>query len=295
MMSRVDGIAPADVRIGMAVRARIVDAKTMRRWSSSSRWRGMSDERLSARQDRHRRRGHLRGRQGAGLQAIELAAQASLLALAEAGLHAARRRRAVRRPAARHARRPELQPSTSGIQPKLTDNNRTGGSSFLVHLEHAALALDAGLCDVALIAYGSNQRTASGKLVQTSRPSPWEAPYKPLRPISSYALAAARHMHQYGTTKRQLAEVAVAARHWAQLNPEAFARDAADARQRSSTRAWSATRSACATAASSPTAPRRRDDARRSCAPTMRARRSTCSARRQRPRTPTSPPCPTSP
>jgi acetyl-CoA acetyltransferase len=78
---------------------------------------------------------------------------------------------------------------------------------------------------VALIAYGSNQATASGKLVQTSRPPVHEAPYKPLRPISSYALAAARHMNRYGTTKRQLAEVAVAARRWAQLNPEAVARD----------------------------------------------------------------------
>src|SRR6185436_5117347 len=46
-----------------------------------------------------------------------------------------------------------------------------------------------------------------------------------LRPISSYALAAARHMHQYGTTREQLAEVAVAARKWAQLNPEAFSRE----------------------------------------------------------------------
>ena len=112
-----------------------------------------------------------------------------------------------------------------GIQPRLTENNRTGGSAFLTHAIWAALAIEAGQCDVALIAYGSNQATASGALVQTSRSSTYEAPYKPLRPISSYALAAARHMHQYGTTKRQLAEVAVAARRWAQLNPEAVARD----------------------------------------------------------------------
>jgi acetyl-CoA acetyltransferase len=65
-------------------------------------------------------------------------------------------------------------------------------------------------------------------LVQASRPSPYEAPYKPLRPITSYALAAARHMHLYGTTKQQLAEVAVAARRWAQLNPEAVSRDELD-------------------------------------------------------------------
>jgi acetyl-CoA acetyltransferase len=114
---------------------------------------------------------------------------------------------------------------TLGIHPRFLDNNRTGGSSFQVHALLAALALDAGLCDVALIAYGSNQRSSTGKLLQSSRPSPWESPYKPLRPISSYALAAARHMHQYGTTKEQLGAVAVAARQWAQLNPEAFVRE----------------------------------------------------------------------
>ena len=101
---------------------------------------------------------------------------------------------------------------------------------------------------MALIAYGSNQATATGKLQSTSRASAYEAPYRPLRPISSYALAAARHMHQYGTTKRQLAEVAVAARRWAQLNPEAFARDPL-AIDDAWLRAWCPTRSACATAA----------------------------------------------
>jgi acetyl-CoA acetyltransferase len=112
-----------------------------------------------------------------------------------------------------------------GIQPRVTDNCRTGGSSFQIQASIAALMLAAGQCDVALIAYGSNQRSTTGKLVSTSRLSPWETPYRPLRPISSYALAAARHMHQYGTTKEQLGEVAVAARKWAQLNPEATMRE----------------------------------------------------------------------
>jgi acetyl-CoA acetyltransferase len=112
-----------------------------------------------------------------------------------------------------------------GVQPRFSDNCRTGGSSFQIHASIAALALAAGQCDVALIAYGSNQRSATGKLATSARGSPWEAPYRPLRPISSYALAAARHMHQYGTTKEQLGEVAVAARRWAQKNPDAFMRD----------------------------------------------------------------------
>lgn len=111
------------------------------------------------------------------------------------------------------------------IHPRFTDNNRTGGSAFMSHVAVAALALDAGYCDVAVIAHGSNQRTgAGGKLVSAARSSSWEAPYKPLFPVSSYALVAARHMHEFGTTRAQLAEVAVAARGWANTNPEAFAK-----------------------------------------------------------------------
>jgi acetyl-CoA acetyltransferase len=112
-----------------------------------------------------------------------------------------------------------------GNHPRYIDNTRTGGSSFQIHAARAALALEAGQCDVALIAYGSDQRSAAGKLVSSARVSPWESAYKPLRPISGYALAAARHMHQYGTTKEQLGEVAIAARQWARLNPEATMRD----------------------------------------------------------------------
>ncbi|SOE65937.1 Acetyl-CoA acetyltransferase [Burkholderia sp. D7] len=111
-----------------------------------------------------------------------------------------------------------------GIHPRFTDNNRSGGSAFEIYAHTAAMALATGQIDVALIAYGSNQRSGAGKLVQSSRQSPWESPYKPMNPASSYALAAARHMHQYGTTREHLAEVAVAARKWAQLNPDAFVR-----------------------------------------------------------------------
>jgi acetyl-CoA acetyltransferase len=113
-----------------------------------------------------------------------------------------------------------------GIHPKITDNNRTGGSAFQAYVELAAWLLAAGAIDVALIAYGSNQATATGKLVTTVRPMAYEVAYKPINPVSSYALAAARHMHCYGTTKEQLGAVAVSARQWAALNPEAFKREA---------------------------------------------------------------------
>lgn len=111
-----------------------------------------------------------------------------------------------------------------GIKPRYSDATTVGGSSFVSHLHHAAAAIEAGLCEVALIVYGSIQRSGGGRLVSASEQSPYEAPYSPRYPVSMYALAASRHMYQYGTTREQLAEVAVAARMWAQLNPKAFAR-----------------------------------------------------------------------
>lgn len=111
-----------------------------------------------------------------------------------------------------------------GLSPRYTDNNRTGGSSFMSHMITAAMMLDAGYLDVALIAYGSNQRTNGGKLATKMAPNSWDLPYKPLFPVSFYALAAARHMHDYGTTREQMATVATSARAWANGNPEAFAK-----------------------------------------------------------------------
>jgi acetyl-CoA acetyltransferase len=112
-----------------------------------------------------------------------------------------------------------------GIRPRYSDATSMGGSSFVSHLFHAATAIDAGLCEVALIAYGSTQRSAGGRLVSGSETLPYEAPYRPRYPVSMYALAASRHMHEYGTTREQLAEVAVATREWAKMNPKAFVRE----------------------------------------------------------------------
>ena len=114
-----------------------------------------------------------------------------------------------------------------GIHPKVSEGTQIGGSSPVAHLMWAALALDAGLCDVALVCYGSNQRSAAGRLLSPSTGEPliYETPYGPRYPISSYALAASRHMYEFGTTREQLAAVAVAARRWAELNPLAFMRD----------------------------------------------------------------------
>ncbi len=162
-----------------------------------------------------------------GVLAVDMAARAALIALDDAGL-------SVTDVDALYTSAPyealggmELA-EYLGVQPKVTDCNRTGGSAFEVYVQQAALALAAGLINCAVIAYGSNPASSAAKAVGMSRASPWEAPYQPLSPISSYALAASRHMHLYGTTRRQLAEVAVAARQWARLNPEAAARDPLD-------------------------------------------------------------------
>lgn len=105
------------------------------------------------------------------------------------------------------------------------DGTMVGGASFLFHLRAAMSALDSGQCSVALVCYGSNQRSAGGKLVSMPDPQPFETPYAPLYPLSSYALAAARHMHEFGTTREDMANVALAARQWAGKNPDAFVRD----------------------------------------------------------------------
>ena len=158
-----------------------------------------------------------------GLNSMDLAATAGLLALADANL-------SVADVDALFVCLPDDMLSGLslaeylGIQPRMTSNNRTGGSAFLTHAMAAALAIEAGLCNVALITYGANPRTGGGKLVLPPGASIYERPYR-VSLAASYALAATRHMLQYGTTRRQLAEVVVAARQWAMLNPEAYLRE----------------------------------------------------------------------
>jgi acetyl-CoA acetyltransferase len=118
-----------------------------------------------------------------------------------------------------------------GLRPTFVESTMLGGSSFVAHLLPAVHALMAGTCNAVLVCYGSTQRSgtmdrpAVGKMRQVLDPQPYESPYEPMQPISAYALAAARHMRQYGTTREQLAEVAVAARAWARLNPLAYSQD----------------------------------------------------------------------
>jgi acetyl-CoA acetyltransferase len=158
-----------------------------------------------------------------GLTAMELLAEAALAAIEDAGLTLPDID-AIFAATSTHAFPTLSVAEYLGIKPRFFDGTNVGGSSFEMHLLQAALALDQGLCDAALICYGSNQRTAGGRLVSMSEPQWHETPYRPRHPITAYALVAGRHMHQFGTTREMLADVAVAARDWANLNPAAFAR-----------------------------------------------------------------------
>ena len=114
-----------------------------------------------------------------------------------------------------------------GIRPRHIDATETGGSSYLIHVAHAAEAIAAGRCRVALITLGGKPRTGGlamgGEDAAFTPEHAFEAPFGPTFP-ALYALAASRHMHEYGTTSAQLAAVKVAASRHAQHNPNALLR-----------------------------------------------------------------------
>ena len=116
-----------------------------------------------------------------------------------------------------------------GIIPKFVDGTSVGGCSFVMHVGHAALAIANGLCSVALVTHGESGRSRVGvggypQGPQTIR-GQFEAPWGLPSPVGAYAMACSRHMALYGTTQEQLAEIAVATRKWAALNPKAMYRD----------------------------------------------------------------------
>ena len=155
---------------------------------------------------------------------VELMANASYAALADAGLH-------IHDVDAIYAATPYYwMPSVTlaeqlCVQPRATDSTNIGGASVVAQVGHAMRDLATGRASVALIAYGSTQRSDGGRLVTRAEISSYEKPYGALFPISGYALVAQRHMHEFGTTRAQLAQVAVSASEWAHLNPEALKRE----------------------------------------------------------------------
>ncbi len=112
-----------------------------------------------------------------------------------------------------------------GVRPTMIDSTETGGSSYLVHVQHAAQAIAQGAISVALITLAGKPRTGGTAPGASARPTAPESPFESdfgLAVVSGYALAAQRHMFEFGTTGAQLAEIKVAASTHAQHNPNAF-------------------------------------------------------------------------
>ncbi len=117
-----------------------------------------------------------------------------------------------------------------GIKPKHINSTETGGSSYVIHVAHAAEAIAAGKCRVALVTLAGRPRAEGGQMRgMAARPDlfpeqNFEAPYGGVV-LNMYAMCAMRHMYEYGTTSEQLAWIKVAASHHAQHNPHAMLRD----------------------------------------------------------------------
>ena len=118
-----------------------------------------------------------------------------------------------------------------GIRPRWLDSTSTGGGAWEIMAAHAADAIAQGHADVVLLSYGSTSRSDLKKGLRAANldwgsrgPMQWEVPYGHTL-ISKYAMAARRHMHEYGTTMEQMAEIAVSARYNAGFNPEAQERE----------------------------------------------------------------------
>ncbi|MDE0757382.1 MAG: thiolase [Pseudomonadales bacterium] len=113
-----------------------------------------------------------------------------------------------------------------GIQPNWVDSTSVGGCSFMLHVRHAAAAINDGLCNTVLITHGESGRSNVGRSGfrgggAATLPGQFEAPFGGMGPTTSFTLPFLRYMKETGTTLEQLAMVAVSQRCWAGLNPRA--------------------------------------------------------------------------
>lgn len=122
---------------------------------------------------------------------------------------------------------PALLGEALGINPRYIDGTSVGGCSFIIMAGHAMLALHHGLCDVAVVSHGESGRSGVGvtRGRDTSLSGQFEIPYGFGGAPTYFGMITTRHMHDYGTTLEQWAQVAVSTRAWAALNPKARFRD----------------------------------------------------------------------
>lgn len=116
-----------------------------------------------------------------------------------------------------------------GITPTWVDGTSVGGCSFMLHVRHAAAAIEAGLCNTALITHGESGRNWIGRSGASIFPSlfqmQFEQPYGVTRPPTMFTIPVMRFMKEYGVTEEQIANVAVVQREWAAFHPRASFRD----------------------------------------------------------------------
>jgi len=122
---------------------------------------------------------------------------------------------------------PALLGEALGITPRYVDGTTVGGCSFIIEVGHAVAALHHGLCDVAVISHGESGRSGVGVSPRrdTSLSGQFEAPFGFGGAPTLFGMVTTRHMHVYGTTLEQWAQVAVSTRKWAMLNPKALRRE----------------------------------------------------------------------
>ena len=118
---------------------------------------------------------------------------------------------------------PSLLGEALGLTPRYVDGTTVGGCSFIIMVEHAVAALHHGLCDVAVISHGESGKSQVGVSPRrdTGITGQYEIPYGFGAAPTNFCMITTRHMHEYGTTLEQWAQVAVSTREWACLNPKA--------------------------------------------------------------------------
>jgi acetyl-CoA acetyltransferase len=160
-----------------------------------------------------------------GYSTLQLHIEAAVNAVADAGLTM----RDIDGVATVNAPGPVQVAHALGITPRWMDGTGVGGTSFLLHVRHAAAAIRAGYATTVLITHGESGRSRVGASPfprgGSSIPGQFEAPYGTTGPTSTFTIPVLRYMKEYGLTHEQLAYVAVAQRKWAARNPRAMFRD----------------------------------------------------------------------
>ncbi|MYA17756.1 MAG: thiolase [Gammaproteobacteria bacterium] len=159
-----------------------------------------------------------------GMSQIQLHADAALNTLADAGLKAK-----DIDGVATAGESPVNIAHYLGIAPRWVDGSSVGGCSFMLHVRHAAAAIEAGYADTVLITHGESGRSGvgrgGGRGGAGSLLAQLEGPYGSMGPTTMFTIGVLRYMKRYGMSHEQLAMVAVVQREWAGMNPRASYRD----------------------------------------------------------------------